>query len=117
MNIKTSIAFIVLFAGINTTVLADCAKPDSPVIPDGAVADEDTMIDAQHAVKDYITQADQFLDCIVNENRAALESGLDTPEAKQARSDGYDEVYKDREAVPQAFNAELKKFRARPEPQ
>jgi len=117
MKNKSSVPVWFLSMVLSGAAAAACEKPTAPAIPDGATADEDAMIDAQHAVKDYMAKADQYLDCVVNENKAAQADGTDTPESKQARSSGYEEVFKARETVPGSFNGELRKFKARPDQQ
>jgi len=117
MNNKHRFFLFAALLSAGSFAMAECTKPAVPVIPDGNTAAEDAMIDAQHAVKDYIPKAEQYLDCVVAESKAAQEGNADTPESKKARSDAYDEVFKAREAVPTAFNAELRKFKARPDQQ
>jgi hypothetical protein len=69
-----------------------CEYPEHPTLPDGSVAAKEDMIAAQKAVKEFLAQVDEYLTCIEEAEKVAIEEmGLDpdTEEGQKAlaRSD------------------------------
>jgi len=55
-----------------------CEYPERPTLPDGNTAAKDDMIAAQKAVKEFLAKVDEYLTCIEQEEKVAIdEMGLD----------------------------------------
>ncbi|MFI2810520.1 MULTISPECIES: hypothetical protein [Microbulbifer] len=83
---QSLIAATALF--IAGSAFADCDKPQLPEIPDGSTASQESMLQGQKAVKQYLQEGDAYLKCLEQENKAALatakESGVE-PDSEAAR--------------------------------
>jgi len=56
-----------------------CEYPDRPALPDGSTAAKDEMIAAQKAVKEFLATVDDYLTCIEQEEKQAVDAmDLDT---------------------------------------
>ena len=70
-------AVVSLVFGLPALSLA-CEYPDRPDLPDGNTAAKDEMIAAQKAVKEFLAKVDEYLTCIEQEEKAAVDAmGLD----------------------------------------
>ena len=56
-----------------------CDYPERPTLPDGGTAAKEDMIAAQSAVKGFLAAVDEYLTCIEQEERAAIEA-MDNPD-------------------------------------
>ncbi|MEN1728679.1 MAG: hypothetical protein AAGJ52_09585 [Pseudomonadota bacterium] len=108
---KTIIAlFFLLTSGIAS---AACDRPTAPTLPDGNTASLETMERGQQAVVAYNAAAEAYLACISNEFAPRAETATDAQRVDfiQRQNNVTDEV----QAVSDAFNNEVRKFRARPQ--
>ncbi|MEM9404104.1 MAG: hypothetical protein AAGA44_16665 [Pseudomonadota bacterium] len=95
-----------------------CDYPARVDIPNGASADRDTMLNAQAAVKEYVTSMEAYLECIVNEENNARAQMVDlAPEDEQQREDlltkRYNAAVEEMERIAAEFNVEVQAFRDR----
>ncbi len=97
-----------------------CDYPSKIDIPNGATATRDEMLQGQRDVKQYVTDMETYLDCIVAEEqsaRATMEN-LDA-EDEQQREDMLNKKYNaavdEMETIAANFNTEVQAFRARDE--
>jgi len=97
-------------AGIGP-LIAHCALPNAPVIPDGRVADLDTMMRAQEAVRHFMDVSDAFLDCL---SEVIDEEEL-TDNQEVAAVGRHNETVERMETLAQDFNREVRAFKARQE--
>jgi hypothetical protein len=81
---KILIKFIAVTIAFGLPVLSvACEYPERPTLPDGNTAAKDDMIAAQKAVKNFLAAVDDYLTCIEQEEKAAIEEiGLD-PESEE----------------------------------
>jgi hypothetical protein len=56
-----------------------CDYPERPTLPDGGTAAKEDMIAAQSAVKGFLASVDEYLTCIEQEEKAAIEA-MDNPD-------------------------------------
>ena len=56
-----------------------CDYPERPTLPDGGAAAKEDMIAAQSAVKGFLAAVDEYLTCIEQEEKAAIEA-MDNPD-------------------------------------
>ncbi len=69
MTMKTILLSGVLIAAAPAFA---CDYPKQPGIPDGATASKEEMITASKDVKAYLAEVDNFLNCIEDEEKAAI---------------------------------------------
>ena len=74
--IKTTAVLIVLAA---PALSFACDYPERPSLPDGNTAPKEDMIAAQSAVKTFLASVDEYLQCIEQEEKAAVEA-LESPD-------------------------------------
>lgn len=94
------------------TAFADCVQPQKPSVVDGSSASEADMVASQQAIKKYVGDGDAYLDCLVNEEKAAIADESITDETKKARLEKYNATVTDMQTMGENFNAELKKYKA-----
>lgn len=98
MKVLLTIPALMLAANVNAACVA--ARPtDAPAIPDGAVADEKTMYEAQEATKSYVADVEKFLECRSGDINVFEHNFFVTRAHEVAKS----------------YNAELQEFRSREE--
>lgn len=103
-----------------SVALGDCNYPSRVEIPNGLTVEKDDMLEAQGAVKQYVSDMEAYLDCIVVEEKEALAEIDDLPaEEEQQREDmlnkKFNAAVEEMENVAAAFNAEVQAFRGREE--
>ncbi len=89
---------------------ANCTNPAVPMIPDNAGQDLDMLLDAQDAVQAYMTDSNEFIDCVntvierrrdsagadaINEWTALINANVDA-----------------QEVIAEAFNAQVQIYQA-----
>lgn len=97
-----------------------CDYPAKIDIPDGNSATRDEMLAGQRNVKQYVTEMEAYLDCIVAEEKTARSTMSDlAPEDEQQREDMLNKKYNaavdEMETVAANFNTEVQAFRGRDE--
>lgn len=111
-------ALLVPFAVFAAPAAFACDYPARVEIPDGLTADKDQMLEAQRAVKQYVSDMESYLDCIVAEEKAARSDMVDLPpEDEQQREDllnkKYNAAIEEMERTAAAFNVEVQAYRGR----
>ena len=74
-NITSVTALLMVLA---TPAIA-CDYPERPTLPDGNSAPKEDMIAAQSAVKEFIANVDEYLNCIEQEEKDAI-AAMDNPD-------------------------------------
>ncbi len=92
-------------------VLAECARPQAPQLPDGGTSDLETMVEGQKAVKAYVAETEAYLDCLNEEGAAVADE--ETPEQQHARVELHNQAVDDMDAVADAFNEEIREYKAK----
>jgi hypothetical protein len=99
----------------SSLVWADCTAPgNAPVLPDGATASEADMLNGQAAVKDFVTETEEFLNCL-DEQRAALmknKKAKPDPGAEEATLLQYNAAVEKMQRIADAFNEQIRAFRS-----
>ncbi len=98
-----------LFLLVTTQVSAECSRPDTPVVPDGAEADLAEMVEGQKAVKAYVAASEEYLLCLTAEGEVVEET--ETDEEKMERIDEYNSSVDEQEVVAGEFNAEIREYK------
>lgn len=116
---KTATSF---FLGMSFFLIAPallaCDYPSRVDIPNGAAATRDEMIAGQRSVKEYVAAMEEYLDCIVTEEKAkrATMDSL-TAEDEQLREEMLNKKYNaavdEMESLAARFNAEVRAFKER----
>lgn len=118
-TLKTLIAAGILIT--SSPVLA-CDYPEQPTIPNGAEATRDEMMTASGDVKAYLAKVDEFLNCIEEEEKAALDAmeGLSDDEMQaEAQRRGerldkrFDAANEDKALVGERFNQQVRAYNAK----
>jgi hypothetical protein len=95
-----------------------CDYPKRIQVPNGASATKEEMLSAQKTVKDYVSEMETYLDCILEEEKAARAAIEDlTPEVEQQREDmltkKYNAAVDEMETVAARFNTEVQAYKSR----
>ena len=91
-------------------VFAACDNPPVASVPDGATATMDQLLQAQADVKTYVAAMETYLACLTEELETA---GDDAPaEFKSLMTTRYNTAVSEMEAVAQAFNDQVRAYRA-----
>ena len=118
MNTASKYFVSILAAG---TVLfaapaAACDYPARPDIPDGTTATKDEMLAASASVKDYLAQVDEYLTCIEDEEKAAIDAMADEPDDDELRrrndmlNKRFDAANEEKALVGEMFNQQVRTF-------
>ena len=118
MNTVTWYLISILAAGtiLLARPVAACDYPARPNIPDGATASKDEMLAASAAVKAYLAKVDEYLSCIEDVEKAAINSMAEKPDAKeiQRRNDmlnkRFDAANEEKALVGELFNQQVRTF-------
>lgn len=95
-----------------------CDYPEKVPIPNGKSASKEEMVEGQKGVKTYVAEMEEYLECILEEEKAArAEMDELTAEDEQQREDmltkKYNAAVDEMEQVAAAFNAEVQAYKAR----
>lgn len=117
MNIlKISAIAAGLMAGQNA--LAACNYPQKIDLPNGAQATQEEMIAGQKAVKQYMADMNEFLDCLEAETKGEAVDGEAvevTAEREQILSKRHNAAVDEMETVAASFNEAVRAYKARQE--
>jgi hypothetical protein len=94
-----------------------CDYPERIQIPNGASASKEEMLSAQKDVKTYVADMEGYLDCILEEEKAARAAIEDlTPEVEQQREDmltkKYNAAVDEMETIAARFNTEVQAYKS-----
>lgn len=105
---------LLLFA---TAANADeCARPDTPTVPDGSTASHADMVAAQQAVQGFLAEADEYRACLQEQSRAIGEAETEEQEARQAAlTEAFNGTVDEMHAIGDAFNESVQAFNAQGE--
>lgn len=114
MNKIIKIAFT---AGIfvSSSLALACDYPERPHIPDGSAASKDELIAAKSGVQNYITAVDGYLQCLEDQEKAAVaELEGPEPEVLQRRNDllnkKFDAANEEKALVGEQFNQQIRAY-------
>ena len=97
-----------------------CDYPSRIEVPNGETATKEEMIEVQRSVKDYVATMEAYLDCLLEEEKAArVQIENLSPEDEQLREDllnkKYNAAVDEMEVIVARFNAEVQAYKAREE--
>ncbi len=85
---KNLIKFLVVSVVLSLPAISvACDYPERPTLPDGGTAAKEDMIAAQSTVKSFLAAIDEYLTCIEQEEKAAIEAMEDPNEETLKRRD------------------------------
>lgn len=95
-----------------------CDYPERKSIPNGSTATKEEMLEGQKGVKAYVAEMEAYLDCILEEEKAARAKIEDlTPEVEQQREDMLTKKYnagvEEMEKVAADFNVQVQEYKER----
>jgi hypothetical protein len=95
-----------------------CDYPTKAQIPNGSTASQEEMMEGQRGVKAYVADMEAYLECIVEEEKAARAAIADLkPEDEQQREDMLTKKYnagvEEMEQIAAKFNVEVQTYKAR----
>jgi len=113
--IKIAVSISLVFAA---QAAFACDYPNRILIPNGGTATKAEMVEGQRGVKTYVANMEIYLDCLVEEEKAARDAMGDLqPEQEQEREDMLNKKYNaavdEMERLAAQFNAEVQAYRAR----
>lgn len=113
--IKIAFSISLVFAA--QSALA-CDYPDRVLVPNGNTATKEEMVAGQRGVKKYVADMEIYLECIVEEEKAARESmGPLEADREQEREDMLNKKYNaavdEMERLAAQFNAEVQAYKAK----
>lgn len=115
--IKLSAASIALLA---SGLALACDYPERPALPDGNTAPKEDMIAAQGAVKAFLAEVDEYLNCIEKEEKDAVAAMEDVDEETLKRRDEllskrFDAANEEKFMFGEQWNQEVRAYNARRE--
>ena len=109
----TLLAIIALGFFSHLVSAAECSAPEAPDIPDGTLASEEKMIEAQQEVKAFVAEGQQYLGCIKDREVAQAEEA--TEEERQALVDLYNGMVDKMKTASNEFNQAVRDFQNKQE--
>ena len=113
--IKTALSVSLLFAAQSAL---SCDYPQRVLVPNGNTATKEEMIAGQRGVKKYVADMEIYLECIVQEEKAARDAiGAIEADQEQEREDMLNKKYNaavdEMERLAAQFNAEVQAYKAK----
>lgn len=110
MRALLSCCLAAVAATASVGAFAACENPPVVSVPDGSTATMDQLLQAQADVKAYVASMEAYLACLNQELETA---GDDAPaEFKSLMTTRYNTAVSEMEAVAQAFNDQVRAYRA-----
>ena len=118
MNIANNYVISILAAGLLSLAQSTvaCDYPARPDIPDGAAATKDEMLEASASVKDYLAKVDEYLNCIEDAEKDAVDSMAERPNDEELRrrndmlNKRFDAANEEKALVGEMFNQQVRAF-------
>lgn len=114
MNRYSTIVFGVAILLASSLGLA-CDYPERPHIPDGEAASKDELLAAKSGVQNFIAAVDEYLTCIEDQEKSAIEDMPDVSEEElQRRNDllnkKFDAANEEKALVGEQFNQQIRAY-------
>lgn len=100
---------------LTTSMALACDYPERPHIPDGATASKDELLAAKAEVQGYVAAVDEYLTCVENEEKAAVEE-MDDPSAEEIQrrdemlGKKFDAANDEKALVGEQFNQQIRLY-------
>ncbi|MBL8201309.1 MAG: hypothetical protein JNK40_10090 [Chromatiales bacterium] len=111
MRRPNPLALMVLAACLSPAAQAACEYPAEVKIPQGKSATQEEITAASAAVKQYLANMEAYTACL-DADAAALPVDQQTPEARALHVKRYNAAVDAMEATANAFNEQLRAFKA-----
>jgi len=113
--IRIALSISLIFAAQSAVA---CDYPDRVLVPNGSTATKEDMVTGQRGVKAYVAAMEVYLDCIVEEEKAARDAiGAMDADQEQDREDMLNKKYNaavdEMERLAAQFNSEVQAYKAR----
>lgn len=109
-HLATAGALALFFS--TATAAADCGYPrDTSIIPNGASATEEEMLEAKKSVTGYVASLQAYIDCLAVEIDNADEES--TPEQVEMQIKRHNAAVDQMESVANRYNDQLRLFKSR----
>ena len=114
MNRLIKISFGTLFL-LSSSIAFACDYPMRPSIPDGSAASKDELIAAKDSVQDFMAKVDEYLICVEDEEKVAVEE-MDNPseEVLQRRDEmlnkKFDAANEEKALLGEQFNQQIRAY-------
>ena len=93
-----------------------CEYPKRADVPNGSTASKDEMIAGQKSVKGYMAAMEEYLDCIDEEEKSAVETAELSEEERASRDAAFTKKYnaavEEMEIIAARFNEEVRAYKA-----
>lgn len=93
-----------------TSGFAACVSPGEVTVPDGSQASMEEMLEAQAAVKSYMTDMEDYLKCLDDES--ATLGDTRTEEQRTAHAQQHNSAVDAMERVANSFNEQIRAYKA-----
>ena len=100
------------------SMAADCTAPETPVLPDGASASMEEMLEGQEAVKAYQAANLEYMNCLDPMLTAATEKAMEEDASDEDRAavkaleERYNGAVTAEEELAGQFNTEVREYKA-----
>ena len=113
--IKIALSISLIFAAQSAVA---CDYPDRVLVPNGSTATKEDMVTGQRGVKTYVAAMEVYLDCIVEEEKAARDAmGAMDADQEQDQEDMLNKKYNaavdEMERLAAQFNSEVQAYKAK----
>jgi hypothetical protein len=104
-----SLLIFALAIFVASPISAACPYPEEVLVPEGATATNDEMVDGQTRVKQYMAEMEDYLDCLDNEEATIPDK--QTPEAKALHVQRHNAAVDAMEKTAAKFNEEIRAYK------
>jgi hypothetical protein len=114
MNRLIKISFGTLFL-LSSSIAFACDYPMRPAIPDGSAASKDELIAAKDSVQDFMAKVDEYLNCVEDEEKVAVEEMDNPSEEVLQRRDAmlnkkFDAANEEKALLGEQFNQQIRAY-------
>lgn len=107
---KNILIALIPFLLFSHQVHAECIEPALPVFPQGSSATQEDMENSELDHEVYMENARAFLNCLEEEEQAAVADGLETNETKTARDNRHQSAVDNIKSVAAEFLLQVEAF-------
>lgn len=116
-------AVLLLLFPFTAAIADECKQPTAaPAVPDGATADQETMIAASQDVRRFVSEGQAYTDCMQPVIDAAKQDAVAADEGSDAQSAAnqalqnavgkHDQMVSEMQSLADNFNSQLRAYRA-----
>jgi hypothetical protein len=109
MNVFKTLLFLALATLFTPLAQAECTYPNKVTLPDGSTSNTEEMVAGQSAVKQYMSDMEDYMECVDKESSAIGEDLTD--EQIRVRDMRHDAAVDQMEQVANEFNAQVRAYK------